>query len=169
LIEFSEVYEEQLPRVYGYVGYRVQSAADAEDLTQQTFERALSNWARFDRRRGSVATWLLTIARNLVIDHYRAGARRTAALPIDDVAASELPASDPGAAEVGISGELRAALSRLDERERELIALRYGADFSGPQIAAVTGLSLANVHQILSRALRRLREILDADIARGRN
>ena len=61
----------------------------------------------------------------------------------------------------GVDPELEAALSALGERERELIALRSGADLCGPQIAAVTGLSVANVQQILSRCLRRLRAELE--------
>jgi RNA polymerase sigma-70 factor (ECF subfamily) len=69
VLDFAEVYDELLPRVFGYIAYRVANRADAEDLTQQTFERALEHWSRFDRRRASPATWLLTIAHNLVIDH----------------------------------------------------------------------------------------------------
>jgi RNA polymerase sigma factor (sigma-70 family) len=49
----------------------------------------------------------------------------------------------------------------LPEREREIIALRFGGDLTGPEIAALTGLSLANVQQILSRSLRPLREDLE--------
>lgn len=64
---------------------------------------------------------------------------------------------------MGVVPELESALTALGERERELIALRYGADLSGPQIAAVTGLTVANVQQILSRSLRRLR----AELERG--
>lgn len=62
---------------------------------------------------------------------------------------------------VGVGRELESALTALGERERELIALRYGADLSGPQIASVTGLTVANVQQILSRPLRRLRAELE--------
>ena len=80
------------------------------------------------------------------------------------------PRSAEGAAEPSAPGpedrftgspELLVALDRLDEREREILALRYGADLSGAQIAELLGLSLANVQQIASRALRRLRELLE--------
>ena len=72
----------------------------------------------------------------------------------------------------GISPELEGALGRLRERERELIALRFGAELTGPEIATLTGLSLPNVQQILSRSLRRVRTELGvgrerADAATG--
>ena len=54
-------------------------------------------------------------------------------------------------------------MSTLNGREREIIALRFGGELSGPEIAEATGLSLANVQQILSRSLRRMREILDQE------
>ncbi len=62
---------------------------------------------------------------------------------------------------LGVSPELERALGVLGERDRELIALRYGGDLTGAEIAEVTGLSLANVQQILSRSLRRMREELE--------
>jgi RNA polymerase sigma factor (sigma-70 family) len=161
MLDFTEIYDEQLERVYGFVAYRVASRADAEDLTQQTFERALAHWSQFDRGRGSIGTWLLSIARNLVIDHYRTGSRRIAAVDLDDVPDSALPRSASPEAQLGISVELAAALATLTERERELIALRFGADCSGPEIAQVTELTLANVQQILSRSLRKLRACLE--------
>ena len=163
MLDFSDMYDEYLPRVYAFVGYRVSSRADAEDLTQQTFERAFAHWSEYDRRRASVAAWLMSIARNLVIDHYRTGARRGGSVQIDEVA-GELEASSATAPEpsLGVSAELAAALAALGDCERELIALRFGADFAGPEIARLTGLTLANVQQVLSRAIRKLRVSLDA-------
>lgn len=159
-IDFASVYDESIWRVYGFVGFRVKSRQDAEDLTQQTFERALRAWARFDPDRGSAESWLLSIARNLIIDHYRSD-RSFMNKPLDEgraeLARGIVPSPEEG---LGVAPELAAALDTLDDRERELIALRFGGDLSGPEIARVTGLSLANVQQILSRALRQLRTVL---------
>ena len=74
--DFGDVYKEHVWQVYGYLAYRVSSRAEAEDLTQATFERALRAWNRYDARRASVRTWLLTIARNLLIDQRRKGGGR---------------------------------------------------------------------------------------------
>ncbi len=157
MLDFGETYEEEMPRVYGYIAYQVSQREEAEDLTQQTFERALSHWDEFDEQRATIGTWLLAIARNLVVDYYRSRARRRGALPLDELSETHEEPFDIGDHELGIGAELEAALASLGERERELIGLRYGADLSGPQIAALTGLSVANVQQILSRTLRRLR------------
>lgn len=164
MLDFTEIYDECFPRVYAFVAYRLPSRADAEDLTQQTFERALAHLSDYDRGRASVATWLLTIAHNLVIDHYRASGRRGDSIQIDDVG-GELEAPGAGPPDVGVSPELAAALDALSDRERDLIALRFGADLSGPEIAHVTGLTLANVQQILSRTMRKLRLSLERGVA----
>jgi RNA polymerase sigma-70 factor (ECF subfamily) len=160
MLDFTEIYDEHLERVYGFVAYRVASRADAEDLTQQTFERALSHWADYDRTRGSVTTWLLSIARNAVIDNYRAGSRR-ATVGLDEVAESQLPSVGAPEVDIGVTPELGTALAIAQRCERELVALRFGVDLSGPQIAQVTGLTRSNVQQILSRAMRKLRAALD--------
>jgi RNA polymerase sigma-70 factor (ECF subfamily) len=160
--------EEELPRVYGYVAYQVASHEEAEDLTQQTFERALAHWCEFDHRRATITTWLLAIARNLVVDHYGARSRRPPTVSLEDLSDPQLDSAGYTDPVLGLDAELESALSVLGERERELIALRYGADLSGPQIASVTGLSVANVQQILSRSLRRLRAELERTSRRRR-
>jgi RNA polymerase sigma-70 factor (ECF subfamily) len=159
--DFSSVYDEQVWLVYGFFAYRVRSRADAEDLTQQTFERALRAWGRYDPQRASVPTWLMAIARNLLVDHLRADRRP---LPLDELTDDVQPAVSDRP-DLGLDPEVERALAALGERERELIALRFGADLGGPEIAELTGLTLANVQQILSRALRRMRAIMESERA----
>jgi RNA polymerase sigma-70 factor (ECF subfamily) len=158
--ELTELYEEHVWNVYGFFGYRVASRADAEDLTQLTFERALRAWSRFDRNRASARTWLMSIAKNLLIDHYRRDRSAPQERVEDHLLRRELITED---ADVGLSPELAAALQHLDERERELIALRFGGELTGPEIAEFTGLGLANVQQILSRSLRKIRAELETE------
>jgi len=172
---FAHVYERHVWRVYGFLAYRLRDRDLAEDLTQATFERALRAWARFDPRRGSESTWLLSIAHNLLIDHYRRD-RAGAWDPIDEGVQAATPGPE---ANLGAAAELVDALAMLSQRDREVLALRFGGDLAGPEIAAVLGLSLANVQQILSRSLRKLRQILEtpqrqdpagqvtSDLARG--
>jgi RNA polymerase sigma-70 factor, ECF subfamily len=155
--DFARVYDEHVWHIYGFLAYRVRDHHVAEDLTQATFERALRHWSQFDRRRSSERTWLISIARNLAIDHYRHGRRR----PTEEL--YELRALAVPSAEERISSasELSEALGKLNERDREVLALRYGADLTGPEIASLLGLSLANIQQIQSRSLRKLRELLE--------
>jgi RNA polymerase sigma-70 factor (ECF subfamily) len=165
--DFGELYENEIWSVYGFFAYRVPSVATAEDLTQQTFERALRAWGRFDPQRSAARTWLLAIARNLLIDHYRADVLRRQQA-IEDVPegqlGSELPEFD-----LGLDPGLAEALADLVPRDREVLALRFGGDLSGPEIAQMTGLTVANVQQILSRSLRRLRTRLEnSDLGRAR-
>jgi RNA polymerase sigma-70 factor (ECF subfamily) len=158
-LEFAGVYDENLWRVYGFFAYWVDTRVDAEDLTQQTFERALRAWGRYDESRASVTTWLLAIARNLLIDHRRS--KSPARLPHSDLSQVDAFPAAPEPLSIGLDPELERALAELAPRERELIALRFGGDLTGPEIAAMTGLTLANVQQILSRSLRRMRAMLD--------
>lgn len=162
-LDFATVYDQQVSLVYGFFAYRLNSRSDAEDLTQLTFERALKAWPRYDPRRSAPGTWLVVIARNILIDHYRADRSRSQ-VSIDALDSPEtvLPRAEAPGLPRGIAPELAESLQVLSDRDREVLALRFGADLSGPEIAKVTGLTLANVQQILSRSLRRLREELDS-------
>lgn len=164
--DFGRIYDDELRSVFGFFAYRVPSVADAEELTQRTFERAFRAWDRFQPERSPVRPWLLTIARNLLIDHYRANASAQQQA-IEEVSEKDLGSELPNP-DLGIEPELASALAELPPRDREVLALRFGGDLSGPQITAVTGLSMSNVQQILSRSLRRLRTRLeDGELDRG--
>lgn len=159
--DFAAVYDEHVWQIYGFFAYRLTSRADAEDLTQLTVERALRSWGRYDASRAGVATWLMAIARNLLVDHFR-GDRTSRQQHLDGLDDEhDTLVSEPDRPDLGLEPDLERALVGLSDRERELIALRFGADLNGPEIAELTGLSLANVQQILSRSLRRLRRKLE--------
>ena len=162
--DFAAAYDEHVWHVYGFFAYRLRSRSDAEDLTQLTFERALKAWKRYDASQASVGTWLLVIARNLLVDHFRAD-RSARHDPIDELDApgEELVAA-PLLPDLGLEPDLERALALLSDRERELIALRFGGDLGGPEIAELTGLTLANVQQILSRSLRRMRAQMEQSV-----
>ncbi len=157
--EFARVYEEHVFSVYGFVAYRLRDRDAAEDLTQATFERALQAWSRFDPRRASERTWLLTIARNLLIDEHRKHQSERLE-PLEETHVATVPGPEH---RLEGSSELVNALWRLSGRDREVLALRYGGDLSGPETAEMLGLTLANVQQIASRSLRKLRELLEDD------
>lgn len=151
------MYRTHVRAVYAFFAYSVTSET-AEDLTQATFERVVKRWESFDPERGSEKTWILAIAKNTLVDHFRREQHRTT------VSTDEHPGlldrlsttTSPIDRRIRTDGLLEW-LEQLDERERLLIALRYGADMSTSEVAESTGLSLANVQQILSRCLRRLR------------
>jgi RNA polymerase sigma-70 factor (ECF subfamily) len=154
-VDWDEVYRLELPRIYNFFRYRVYDSALAEDLTSITFEKAWRGRHRYRRDVAAFSTWLFTIARNVAVDHFR---RRRAEVPLED---GPEPASDatPEDAAVRRSEFLRlsALLHDLPERERELVALKYGAEETNRAIARITGLSESNVGTILHRTVQTLR------------
>jgi RNA polymerase sigma-70 factor (ECF subfamily) len=143
-------------RVYSYVAYRIGDGADAEDVTSETFERALRYRDSFDPRRGDPAAWLIGIARRCIAD----SARELGHAPPEALIEG---AAEGHEEDVVRRLELRGAMANLDDRDRELLSLRYGADFTARQIAALLELKTNAVEVALHRALGRLRSQLDAD------
>ena len=76
---FQQAAEAHLDDVYGYLAWFTSDRFAAEDLTADTFERALRLWHRFDPDRGSARTWLCQVARTVALDHFRSERRRAAA------------------------------------------------------------------------------------------
>jgi RNA polymerase sigma-70 factor, ECF subfamily len=156
-VDWDVVYAEQLPRVLNFFRYRCGNLADAEDLTSITFEKAWRGRDRYRRDKGAFSTWLFTIARNAAVDHHRA---RTPGVPLDEavaVAAGSATPEDESALRSD-AARLTALLPTLTDRDRELIALKYGAEMTNRDIARATGLSESNVGTILHRAVQTLRE-----------
>jgi RNA polymerase sigma-70 factor (ECF subfamily) len=169
LRRFEDIYDEHVWAVHGFFMYRTGSRPDAEDLTQITFERALRAWPRYDPARSQPLTWLMSIAKNVLIDDYRRTRARTGGLNPVPLDTAGDPEGEDAPADPGLHPDLAAALGELGDREREVLALRFGADLDGPAIAAFTDLSLANVQQILSRSLRKLHQRLaGSSLARER-
>ena len=142
--------EAAIRRVYAYVAYRIGPGPAAEDVTSETMLRAVRYRDRFDPKKGDPLAWLVGIARTCLADHF---ARQAEAVPPN---AAE-PSSQDVETDVVRRLAVTDAVSRLPERDRELIALRYGADLGNQFIARLTGLSVSNVSTILHRAVQALR------------
>ena len=150
--------EAVIRRVYSYVAYRIGDGPDAEDVTSDVVERMLRYGSTYDPGKGSASAWAVGIARRAVDDHL--GSR--------PVLLAEAPETT-GPADLEERTvrrlHLRAAVASLDERDRDLIALRYGADLSARQIGELLGLRTNAVEVALHRALARLRAELGDDAA----
>ena len=153
--DFERLYEEYAQPLFGFLAYRTGNRAAAEDLLAETFERALKARWRFDRRKGTEKAWLYAIALNCLRDQQRrAGAEQRAlerAHSVDD-------AGEDAERRVGRRDELQRGMAELSGEEREAIALRFGADLTVREIAALTGETESTVHGRVYRALRKLRE-----------
>lgn len=161
---FGEQYGEYLPRVLNYVRLRVDGEDLAQELTAQTFERALSRLHTL-RDPGAFGGWLFRIARSIVAGHYRG---RRPVVPLEDAgehAVAEAEARPGPEAQVVATQEVEAlkeALQLLSAREQEIIRLRFVAGLTNRAIAKAIGLREGNVAVILFRALRKLRQTLGA-------
>jgi RNA polymerase sigma-70 factor, ECF subfamily len=156
---FATTAEEHLDDVYGYLVYLTRDRSLAEDLTADTFEKALKLWKRFDPARASARTWLCQIARTTALDWFRAEDRRRRR---EERAA--VPERLDGAFVEGLSPALEAALAELSAAEREVIALRVLLDLDGEEAARVLGISPTAVSTRLSRALKKLEEKVTVNV-----
>lgn len=153
---FRALYRDLYPDVARFVARRVRARADAEDLTARVFVVFVERLGDYERARGSVRGWLLTIARNAIIDHVRK-TRPAAPDELLDVLPSEEQGPLDGLLERERAAELVALLRELPAETRELLALRFADGLRHREIAAVLGLQEAAVKQRVSRALRDLR------------
>jgi len=158
-LDFVQVYQDQLVPVWRYVRSRISNHEEAEDMTSEVFARAWRSWGRYDPGR-SAAPWLLRIAQRTVADWNRRHSR-SGAEPIDldliESASSdpaELPEAVLLAKEVLI--EIHQALQTLSVRERDGIALRFGAGLKMADVGGILGLSTAATKMMIARSLTKL-------------
>ncbi|MGC9320584.1 MAG: RNA polymerase sigma factor [Armatimonadota bacterium] len=151
---FAALYRRYVTPVYRYLYSRVGNAADAEDLTAQTFVAALEGLHGY-RERGNFAAWLFTLAHNKAADHHR---QQHPQLPLDEALDS------PGHGENPMTSMMRkealqrlsALIAGLQEDKQELLRLRFAGGLTYPEIARVMGRSEAAVKMAVHRLLRRL-------------
>ncbi|MEJ7892564.1 MAG: sigma-70 family RNA polymerase sigma factor [Solirubrobacteraceae bacterium] len=156
-----QVYRDNVEAVFAFFGFSV-SRAHAEDLTASTFERVVRSWKRYDPAKASERTWILAIARNLLTDHFRRQHHRQAVSLDDQPLVGETLAVSADPTEGLLDREeVRSWLAGLSDRDRQILTLRYGADLSAREIGGLMDLEEANVHQILSRTLRKLRDTVE--------
>jgi RNA polymerase sigma factor (sigma-70 family) len=146
--------ERLIQSIYAYVAYRIGAGPDAEDVTSEAFARALRYRKSYDPSKGTPAAWLTGIARRVIAE--RAAEDHGTVAEVPETAA-------PGALEDESVERvtMQAVVATLGDRDRELIALRYGADLTAAQIGALLDLSPNAVEVALHRVLRRLRAELE--------
>lgn len=160
---FGALYDHYVRVVYNFVYYKTYHKDTAEDLTSETFLKALKNIKSADPER-SILPWLMTIARNCVIDNYR---RKRPSEDIDDF-------WDIRDESVDIEGDLdtksrvlrlRSELRKLPSKERDIIIMRVWQELPYKEIAAITGKSEASCKMSFSRSLSKLREAMPEMLA----
>jgi len=154
------LYDEHLNIVYRFVFFKVGDPTLAEDLTAEVFSKAWENIDRFEWRDLPFQHWLLRVARNVVVDHWRANRR----FPVSLDGLYELPSDSLSPEEVvsrdGEVERVNQALKRLPDDQRDVLILRFIEGYSHADTAQVLKKSVVAVRQIQVRALRALRDVM---------
>ncbi len=158
---FGQLYDHYHGSVYRFLYYRVGSVPLAEDLTAETFFRALRSMSSFRWQGKDFGAWLMTIARNLTTDHFKAGRTRLESTT-EDMSTLDSTAEGPeGAVLASLTNEaLLEALSELPTEQRECLVMRFLQGFSIAETAEVLGRSSGAVKQLQLRGVRNLARIL---------
>ncbi len=158
----EELYDRHTPMLYGLVLRIVGGAADAEEVLQDTWLQAWRRAVTWDPARGTVAGWLVTLARSRAIDRIRSVASRRRAETAAPLPDAPLTADEPAAnaAQRQRQERLSAALAALTPRQREVLDLGYFGGLSQSEIAARIGAPLGSVKSWTRQGLMRLRELV---------
>lgn len=154
---FAAIYDAYVDSIYRYISFRVGDHALAEDLTSETFLRALRRLPSFTWQGRDIGAWFVTIARNLVTDHYKSGRNRYETVS-DEISEHDRP--DEGIEDAVVSAldnaVLLSAVKGLKEEQRECIVLRFLQGLSVAETALAMGRSEGAVKQLQLRAVRAL-------------
>ena len=158
-LDWDAVYTHELPRLYNFFLYQTGDVQTAQDLTATTFEQAWKSRQRYRQQQAQVQTWLMGIARHVAAKHFRQHDRRRRIAELFGIgeraiSAASLPEIIQQQAD---QHQLRQLVKHLPQREREIIALKYGAGMTNRAIATLTGLSESNIGTITQRTVQRLR------------
>lgn len=163
---FGGLFDHYHVRVHRYIASRLDRRADAEDLTQAVFVRALEALPRYEDRGIPFGAWLFRLARNAVIDF-----RRTHRDHLDLDGLEDAARSDPGPDQVVAARQefdaIGLALGRLTDEQRDAIALRFFAGLSAREAAHVMGKQEGTVRGLQFRAIAALRRELGIDEVQG--
>ena len=152
---------QSIPRLRRYARSLAFDATLADDLTQQTLERALTRWRQFDAQR-DILVWLLSIAHNAHFDALRRDARLSFADPVELEQVQDAAGADAGV-DIGLRLDLQAALARLTAQQREPLLLVCVEQLSYAEVAEVMGIPAGTVMSRVFRARALLRRFLNGE------
>jgi RNA polymerase sigma-70 factor, ECF subfamily len=162
---FGMLYDHYHPSIYRFVYYRVGSVALAEDLTSETFFKALRGMSSFRWQGKDFGAWLTTIARNLTTDHFKAGRTRLERVT-EDMTPHDEPTDGPETSVLASldNQALLGALTELPHEQQECLVMRFLQGLSIAETAQVLGRSDGAVKQLQLRGVRNLAKLLGEDL-----
>lgn len=158
-----ELYESRYERVARYFAMRIGNVTDAEDLASEVFVRALRSVESFKETGAPLESWIFRIAHNLTVDYLRRKDRRPTPVPLDGVEGSLVGHTDNPGEDLERKQEveeLGTGFDRLSEAQRQVLALRFGAEMTSEQVAEVVGKKPGAVREMQSAAIKKLRQVL---------
>lgn len=169
LDDLGMMYEEYYPKIYNYVFYRILNKEQTEDIVSDVFLKVAENLLKYDSEKANFNTWIFTITKNTMTDYYRL---RRVHISIDD---------DANSIDVSVDfeeqcnlirdeqrKELYLALANLDDRTRNIIALKHFEGLNNRVIARQIGMNESTVSTIYVRGLKKLRELMWHNLHMGR-
>jgi RNA polymerase sigma-70 factor (ECF subfamily) len=154
LRRFAELYERYFNRVYAFALTRTGNRTAAEDVSAETFRRALQNLSKFEWRDVPFSAWLFRIAANVAADFSRQTAHQS---PLDDLPDEQTPSWETDMTEIEERARLFALLKRLQKDQQRVVIMRFAQERSSREIAQAIGRSEAAVKALQFRALQNLR------------
>ncbi len=156
-LDVGKIYADYHGKVMRYIMTRVQRLAEADDLCEDVFEKVLKKIDDFDETKASVSTWIFTITRNTLIDHFR---KFRPSEEIDEGMPSDMSVEEP-MLEKETLDELADALNKLDQEQRDIIVMLYYDQKPMTEIARLMNLSYGVVKLRHQKALLMLRQYLE--------
>ncbi|WP_232696606.1 sigma-70 family RNA polymerase sigma factor [Brevibacillus daliensis] len=160
--KFAQIYDVYYRRVYKYIYYRINNHYTAEEICSHVFEVVISKYYSFSPDKSKFEVWLFAIARNTVTDYFRSQKKRVK-FSLDSILNIIQPKSSPE--EIVIRGEnnqaLFKAIAKLSDKERNIIAMKFGACLKNTEIADLFGVSDSNIGVVLYRCLKKLHKELE--------
>ena len=162
---FGQLYDQYVDLVFRYIYYRVGSRALAEDLTSETFLRALRRITSFTWQGRDVGAWFVTIARNLIADHYKSGRYRLEVATADMLDADQAQDGPEGEVlDALTNATLLDAVKELNPEQQECIVLRFLQGMSVAETALAMGKNEGAIKDLQYRAVRALGRLLPPDL-----
>jgi RNA polymerase sigma-70 factor, ECF subfamily len=162
---FGLLYDHYHGSVYRFLFYRTRSSTLAEDLTSETFFRALRGMTGFRWQGKDFGAWLMTIARNLATDHFKAGRTRLEMATEDMGLHDDATEGPEDAVLAGLTNEvLLQALTQLPVEQRDCLVMRFLQGMSIAETAAVLGRSDGAIKQLQLRGVRNLAKLMPEGI-----
>lgn len=152
----EQLYRDYYPKVFSYIHSRIQNDS-AEDITSDVFLKIYEKLDSFDETKSSLSTWIFTVTRNTLIDYYRT---RKVYSEIPEATEAEDSIEDD-VCNAEMLSALTKALSQMEERERDIIILRYYDGKTLREIAEQMGISYAYVKILQNKAFAFLKDFLE--------